>query len=304
MGGLLTELGKQIAERWLSLLVLPGALLLTVLAAGHELGHRRWYDIAVLPGRLGAYTDQWAGTSSRLVALLAGVLVASAACGVCAQALGSLLERGWLAAGWQGWPAPVRRLAERRTERRRARYAGRRDAVARAAAEHGPGTRAVQAARHRLRRVAQVAPDRPTWAGDRLHATETRLRRDLGVDVGMVWPQLWLAASDTTRAEVTAAREAMARAATLAGWGLLYLLVAAAWWPGLLVSAAVTATAWHRARAATDTYATLVEAVTRFHFPDLARQLGLLAEGSPPSRRTGELVTEYAASGRLPSDEP
>lgn len=300
MGGLLTELGKQIAERWMSLLVLPGALFLAVLAAGHELGHRRWYDIAVLPDRLGQYADQWAGTTARLVILLVGLLLAAAACGVCAQALGSLLERAWLAADWQGWPAPLRRLAERRTERRRRTYRGRRDAVARAAVESGPRTPAVRAARQRLRRLAQVAPDRPTWAGDRLHATETRLRQDLGLDVGVVWPQLWLAASDTTRAEVTAAREAMARAATLAGWGLLYLLVTVQWWPGLLVSAVVLAVARHRARAATDTYATLVEAVARFHVADLARQLGLLEEGQgPPTRRMGELVTEYTTAGRL-----
>ncbi|WKX71612.1 hypothetical protein [Streptomyces sp. XD-27] len=134
----------------------------------------------MLPDRLGRYTDQWAGTSPRPAVLLAGLLVVSAACGICAQALGSPLERGWLAADWQGWPGPARRLAHRRTVRRQARYSLRRDAVGRAGAEFGPG-----------------------------------------------------------------------------------------------------------------------EAVTRFHFPDLARQLGIVGEG-PPTRRTGELLTEYLASGRLP----
>ncbi|MGW0842506.1 hypothetical protein ACWD26_20540 [Streptomyces sp. NPDC002787] len=34
-------------------------------------------------------------------------------------------------------------------------------------------------------------------------------------------------------------------------------------------------TAWHRFRATTDAYATLVEASTRLHASDLARHLGL-----------------------------
>ncbi|WP_326770755.1 hypothetical protein OG978_44460 (plasmid) [Streptomyces sp. NBC_01591] len=51
MGGLLSELGKKLAERWFSLLVLPGALYLAVLAVAQTLGHTHPFDALRLAGR-------------------------------------------------------------------------------------------------------------------------------------------------------------------------------------------------------------------------------------------------------------
>ncbi|MBV7698338.1 hypothetical protein [Streptomyces sp. TRM70350] len=306
MNGLLAELGKRLAERWLSLLVLPGALFLAVLFAGARLGHGDWYHLAALPGRLDRRTAALTGSTANLLVLLLAFLLASAACGVVAQALGSLLERLWPAADWPGWPTPTHRLVRRRIARRRGRYDRWRDRVGRArAAQHLDGADPdaaalrVAVARHRLHRVADDRPDRPTWTGDRLRGVESRLREDLGVDVTVVWPHLWLHVPDTTRAEVTAAREAMARAATLTGWGLLYVCVAAVWWPGALIPLAVAATGWVRFRAATDAYATLVEAATRLHCRDLAQQLGMGRSG-PLTRETGTALTAYLAEGTPP----
>ncbi len=134
--------------------------------------------------------------------------------------------------------------------------------------------------------------------GDRLNAVATRLDRDLDLDLGTAWPYLWLTAPETTRSEITAAREALDRAATLAGWGLLYIVVGALWWPGLAAAAAVIASARHRARSATDTYALLIEATVRLYATALANDLGL----QPPSTLTRE--TGWALTNLLQLRSP
>ncbi|MFI1030989.1 hypothetical protein [Streptomyces sp. NPDC020951] len=308
MNGLLTELGKKLAERWLTLLVLPGALFLGALAAGRELGHTRWYALGTLPTRLERHTGSLAASTADLLLLLLAFLLAAAACGLAAQALGSLVERLWLAADWPAWPTAthtvVRRLIARRArlfDRRRAQ-AGAALAAAGLADPEADAAHRAAVAGSRLRRVADATPARPTWTGDRLHAVETRLRGDLGLQVAVVWPHLWLHVPDTTRAEITAARESMLRAATLAGWGLLYLAVAALWWPGVLLCGAIMGTAWHRFRAATDGYATLVESAVRLHAQDLARQLGIGRRG-PLTLAHGAALSAYLTDGRDPAPD-
>lgn len=324
MNGFLTELGKKLAERWFSLLVLPGALFLGVLAAGRTLGHTRWYDVHALTERLGTHTAAPSRSSASLFLLLVAFLLAAAACGLAAQALGSLMERLWLAADWPGWPRPAHRPVLRLIARRRHRYNSRlADLGGSAADDHAldsparngpsgdapggaidplPADHRTAVARHRLDRIADTPPARPTWTGDRLHAVDVRLRTDLGIAVAAVWPLLWLHVPDTTRVEITTAREGMHRAATLAGWALLYLAVTVVWWPGLPLSAAVMATAWYRFRTTTDTYATLVEAATRLHVRDLAQHLGLLPleDAVPVTLRQGIDLTAYVTNGQTP----
>ncbi|MEV6393538.1 hypothetical protein AB0M39_01945 [Streptomyces sp. NPDC051907] len=313
MGGLLAELGKRIAERWLTLLVLPGALYLAALATAQTLGHAHPVDLTRLSRRL----DQWAAaaqphSSSRIALVLLGLLLAAAAAGLAAQALGSLAERLALAADWEQWPKRARRLARRRVARRREqwlaaseRYAREREeaAAARARAHRAGGsaqplpTDGLGTAYAALVRIAPELPERPTWMGDRLAVVATRLDRDLDLDLATVWPHLWLSVPDATRTEVTAARGDLTRAASLAGWGLLYGAVGALWWPGALLAAAITATAWRRARAATDAYATLVEAVCRLHTAALARELGLEVSG-PVTRPVGAELTRLLQTGQ------
>lgn len=306
MGGLLAELGKKLAERWLSLLVLPGALYLATVTTGLALGHAHPFDV----GRLGRRIDELstgaqADSSGRLAVVMLALLLAAAAVGVAAQAAGSATERLWLAAGWRQWPTPLRHLAYDRVARRRTRwtaamnrYVQRREAVAAARARaHRTGRAAPSApsddldvAYGSIARIATELPARPTWIGDRIGAVATRLDRDLGLDLATVWPHLWLTAPDTCRTEITAAREALTRATTLAGWGLLYLAAGALWWPAAMIAAAIIATAWRRARTVTDSYATLVEATVRLYAPDLARHLGL-AQAGPLTRQTGSELT-------------
>ncbi|MFE2640336.1 hypothetical protein ACFXKF_37280 [Streptomyces scopuliridis] len=82
------------------------------------------------PFNLARLTDQittWANhpatdTAGGQVVLLAAALASAAAVGLAAQALGSLVERLWLAADWPTWPPPFHQIAAWRTIRRRRRW--------------------------------------------------------------------------------------------------------------------------------------------------------------------------------------
>ncbi|WP_396449003.1 hypothetical protein [Actinomadura sp.] len=293
MGGFLGELSKKLAERWLTLLVLPGALYLAVAAIARTLG-RAGPAHALDVGRVTAQVTAWAKdpaatTAGGQVVLVAGILAGAAAAGLAAQALGSGVERLALASGWHGWPRPLRSLAQRRVENRRKRWKDAHDDYHRLYGEARtvlsgaqPDQQEVEKKRKKRHaafrtrtRIALEEPDRPTWMGDRVHAVTLRLRRDLNLDLPTVWPVLWLHLPDTARSEITAARQALARAATLGGWAVLYLLLLWWWWPALPISVVVVAIAWRRTRTAVNAYATLVEAAVRLHVRDLAEQIGV-----------------------------
>ena len=297
MGGFLAELGKKLAERWLSLLVLPGLLYLGPLAAAYTLGHRHVFDLGRITRQLDTWTTSPGVTTGRLVLILLAALLAAAGTGLAAQALGSLTERGWLTDRWQSWPPPLRHLAESRTRSRARRWRAATETYQRqlytTGAQRATGTETegdLGAAHRAVTRIAQEKPARPTWIGDRVHAVIARLDREHDLDLPTIWPTLWLAMPETTRTEITAARQALTRAATLAGWGLLYLVVGALWWPGLLIAVAIMGTAWRRARTAADTYALLIEAAARLHTAELARSLGIDHTG-PLNQQTGWALT-------------
>ena len=312
MGGLLSELGKKLAERWLSLLVLPGALYLAIAAVAHVLGHAHPFDLPRLTGQVTAWADAPAArTLGGQVVLLAAVLAASAAVGLAAQALGSLAERLYLAADWHTWPSLFRRRVDKRVTGRQARWdaAARiwyqhREAAARALASGGQRADSAprQAAHRAMTRIAPERPARPTWSGDRIHAAAERLERDHHLDLATVWPHLWLFLPDAPRAEITTARQALSRATTLFAWVLLYLPLALWWWPAALITAALTLTGWVRTRSAADTYALLLEAATRVHAGDLARHLGHDLPGSLTPEAGDELTRLLAPSPPPPPD--
>lgn len=287
---MLAELGKKIAERWLSLLALPGALWLATLTTAHVLGHRHALDVSLLVHRIDAWASSATGRSpSGLAVILLAVLLGSAGVGLAAQAVGVAAERLTLAAGWAHWPPPLRQFAEHRVTRRRQRWEElvqardaqqelRRRARARSRVtslpDSAPATDPGRSPRDPAL-VSQERPARPTWSGDRLHSVEVRLERECRLDLPTVWPAMWLALPDSVRGEITAAREALARAMVLGGWGMLYLIPAFLWWPGAVIACAVALAAWPRARAATDIYALLMEGAVRLYALDLARSVGL-----------------------------
>ncbi|TDO48603.1 hypothetical protein EV643_107233 [Kribbella sp. VKM Ac-2527] len=312
MAGLLAELGKKLAERWLTLLVLPGALYLAVIAAAVALGQTE----ALAPGRLTDQFTTWATspTVSSLggqIVVLGAVLAGAAGAGIAAQALASVLERLWLAADWHTWPWPLRALANAQVNRRRQRwtvsagnYQEERD---QAALLRTRGQRADplsrHAAYHRLTRIAPEYPARPTWCGDRIHAVAVRIERDLRLDLSTVWPPLWLTLPEAVRAEIQAARLALSRAFTLGAWAILYVVLAIWWWPAALIALGVAVAALTRARTATDTYAVLLESATHLYAGDLARQLGLETSG-PFTADTAAALSEllHRAPFELPDN--
>lgn len=302
MDGFLAELGKKLAERWLSLLVLPGALHLAVGAAAHALGHRHAFEPGRLGDRIGAWADSVAalGTGGRVV-LLAAVLCGAAVVGLAAQGLGSLVERGALAVGWRSWPRPLRDVADRLTDRRAARWntadaAFRREAERHRAAarSRNGGARPDPAARDRAYRtrnaVAAERPDRPTWSGDRLNATAVRMNTHFRIDMAAVWPPLWLQLPEAVRAEITSARQDLTRATVLGAWAVLYAPVGVLWWPAVVVAAILALAARHRIRGSATTLAVLHEAALRTYAVGLARHLGIDHEG-PLSPELGDLLT-------------
>lgn len=302
MGGFLSELGKKLAERWLSLLVLPGLLLLATLAAAQTLGQRHSVEATRLIDRVNAWTtDPATGRAGTVALVLSGVVLAAAGLGVLAQALGSLTERLWFAENWPAWPWPLRHMAQRRVKCRAERWRTATDAYqqrldqrrqAHVRGQHSLGASSLDLARagQAVTRIASEQPARPTWIGDRIHAVVVRMHRDYQLDVATVWPPLWLTVPETTRAEITSAREAFTRAAALFGWGLLYLPVFLLWWPGLVLAGAITLTAWRRARGTAEAYARLVEAALRVHTPALAWSVGLDHKG-PLNPQTGWALT-------------
>ncbi|WP_268822173.1 hypothetical protein [Yinghuangia soli] len=301
MGSLVSELGKQLAEKWMSLLVLPGALYLAVATAAHTLGHSHALDAPMLSREVTAWAERPAAhTAGGQLVLLMAFLLAAAAVGAIAQAAGSFVERVALAQDWTQWPRPFHGFAQRRVTARKAKWtthvADYRQARADAVAELRAGRRADRAARDaaydRLTRTSQELPARPTWSGDRINAVSVRLDREHGLNLTAVWPYIWLTAPDTVRTETSTARQAIARATALSAWGVLYLLLTIWWWPAALVGAVLITAGWRRTRAATDLYAQLLEASIRVHAPELSRIMGLPA-AEPFDLAAGVALTDH-----------
>ncbi|MEU6831523.1 hypothetical protein ABZ894_22985 [Nocardia beijingensis] len=303
MSGLWSELAKKLAEKWFSLLVLPGAFYLALAATARTLGHAHALDVGLLTRRVTDYAKNPAVTSTGgQVLVLAALLATAAAVAFVAQSLGTLLERGVSAAEWQAWPLPGRYLARRSLTRRQRRWdsadADYRREYQQALAPD-PTARPDPALRHRAARLrARISverPERPTWSGDRIHAAAIRLDRDHHLDLAPVWPSLWLVLPDPVRDQITTARTALSRATTLAAWSVLYLALTIWWWPAAPLAAVIAATAHHRIRTTADTYATLLESATRLHATTLATQLGIDHTG-PLDRQLGHTLTRHLRS--------
>ncbi|MGC9496881.1 hypothetical protein [Streptomyces sp. WG7] len=299
MGGLLTELGKRLAERWLSLLVLPGALFLAAAFAARTLGHADALDLDLLVREVQAWRPApGAGAGARLAVLLLLVALLSAALGVVAQTLGSFVERVWFAADWSVWPWPLRSFTDRLVSKRRRRRAEATAAYERErlrvgeslAAGNAESGAALRSARLAVERVSREEPHRPTWTGDRMHAVSLRLARDLDLDLATVWPALWQMLPDAPRQHIESAREALSRATALVAWAVLYALLAVWWWPALPLAVAMFITAKLRMRSATEAYAALVEASVHVYTAELAERLGVPVYGVL-GRRAGWEIT-------------
>ncbi|MDT0342551.1 hypothetical protein [Streptomyces litchfieldiae] len=287
--GLLSELGRRIAERWVALLVLPGLVFTATAAAAFSLGHGDWAELDLLRDRL---ADLGAGSgagaqpgSVRTALLLTGVVAASAASAFVARALGAPFEALLLGR----WPRVLRRPAAALTRRRRAawRALDERYETARAAGADGHHLGELADDRNRL---ALAEPRHPTWTGDRMHAPATRVEREYHLDLAAAWPRLWLLLPDSSREPLAAARQRFDEANALGGWAVLYTALGALWWPGALLGLSIGYVARRRARVAADGYAELVEAAVDVHLHELIEHFD---DATRPVRpQAGARVTE------------
>ncbi|QNP66325.1 hypothetical protein [Streptomyces genisteinicus] len=299
MNPLLATLSGKLTERWLNLLVLPGALFLAAAAVGTRLGHRHWHDADRLRATLDALADRPAldrtGTAALLVAL---VLLAATAASLAAQFLGGGIERYWLRSGRDPLSRALTRRRARRWRERDARYEASLDGIT------APGGRPTATPETLARierllaardRVALHEPTRPTWYGDRVQATAERVHAGYGVDLAALWPRLWLILSEPAVRQIQSVRTAFTAAARLAAWAAGYALLACWWWPAALVAAGCAAVARTRAHDALDAFAELVEAAVDVHARELAERVGLVGPADPAAvlgHEAGESLSE------------
>ncbi|MFD4605695.1 hypothetical protein ACFWPQ_47760 [Streptomyces sp. NPDC058464] len=262
MNAFLDEVGKKFAERWMSLLALPGLLYLATAAVAVTLGHRNAWNLGMLSGQITEWSTSRSLRSVGGAALIVvAVLLGSIAAGLLAGALGHLVEMMWTMPGRR---RPARWLAARRRTRSRAAKSR-----ADAAATQAELSEAIAEAN----RICLLEADRPTWIGDRLRVTRLRVAAFYGLDIDSTWALLWLILSEDARNELSAARDAFATAARITAWGLLYLVLVAWWWPALFIAAGTLMTAHLRSRSATANLAALIEAVVDLHAQDLANRV-------------------------------
>ncbi|MCX4970790.1 hypothetical protein OHA98_39810 [Streptomyces sp. NBC_00654] len=287
MNPLLATLGGKLTERWLNLLVLPGALFLAATALCTTLGHRHWHDIDRLRTTLDDLATRPAldhtGTAALLVAL---VLLTATAASLAAQFLGSVIEQYWLRFARDP-------LSHALVDRRRRKW-GRREQeldaaypVTRTDTEDGdavptpaPTHAQIQALTDARNRVALRKPTRPTWYGDRMQATADRVEAAYGVDLAALWPRLWLILPEPAVHHIQSAHDSFSTAARLAAWAVGYALLACWWWPAALVAVGCAAVARSRARDALDALAGLIEAAVDVHGRELAGRVGLIGTDS------------------------
>lgn len=313
--GFLAEIGKKLADRWLNLLVLPGALWVVALIVAIRLGSQHPFDIARLRTWLNAEAAQPGSHSIATVILAAaGLLAAAAAAGLLAFALGAIVQRAW---GFPGYHLPLtwvvgarqqrwsrRRKKATETEKQAIRIASQTaDSQARARA-----SRRARAAEQRLQALGESPPERPTWIAERFYQTARRTSVAYGLDLGLTWPRLWTVLPETLRTDLTSAQDTYAAAARLIAWGVPYILLAIAWWPASVIGVGVVTAGWLRGRAAAAILADLIETATDLYGSDLAAQLGI-STPRPFTAEIGHAITGILrqaplAGGQVPAGDP
>jgi hypothetical protein len=276
--GFLSEIGSRLADRWAAALVVPGLLFLTVVTLAAWLGQDNALDIESLRPKINAIAaDPASHTTGAVLLVGAGVLAASIGAGLAASVAGNLVERTWLLHG-DHYPARAVRAWRIR------KWAA---AEARVREAQPP---VLGSAIARRNAISLIQADRPTWIGDRLHALDERIWRAYDLDLSAAWPALWTLASQELRSDLAAAQDAFSSAARLTGWGFLYLVITPWWWPSALIAVITLIAGRNKARSATETLASLVEATVDLYGRNLAAELGLSCAG-PLSKAVGLAIT-------------
>ncbi|MBY8862392.1 hypothetical protein K7711_38380 [Nocardia sp. CA2R105] len=303
MGTFFQELAKKLAERWLTLLVVPGALFTTAAGIAARLGQQHALDYTRLRT---AATDliAWMARQppgGQAVAVVAALL-ATAGIGLAVQALAGMTRVVWLGP----WPRLLAPLQRRRVTSRRRRWRARVDQrrllqQTYPSESRTPGQQhEIDTAAARVNRLALAEPGRPTWMGDRIHALEAVALDRYGLDLTFAWPRLWLVLPDITRTEITTANAAFAAAVATGTWAWPYLLLGALWWPAAVIGIGIGVTGWVHARAAVTDLAAVSEAALDLHARSLATALGAAEPDrvGPLTLTEGQQLTALIRKGR------
>jgi hypothetical protein len=280
VNGFLGEIGKKLAERWITLLAIPGLLFIAAATAAAVLGQSNALDYA----SLSRHITQWANSTALrsiggTVLIVVAVLVGSVLAGLAASALGRVIQLVWVMPGKH---PPAKWLADWR--RRRSRDA-------KGVADDPSASQAqVLKAITKANRICLIEANRPTWIGDRLRACQVRVDRTYGLDLNAAWPRLWLTVSEVVRDEISAARDAFSASARLEAWAVLYLPLAIWWWPGAVIALVAAMAAILKARLATSNLADLIESAVDLYGRELATQLGHSGTG-PMTATLGKELT-------------
>lgn len=208
MDGILSDLGKRIADRWFAFLILPGvpfAAAVIVAWAMAPSGPAHALDLDVLVRRL----DTLAATARTTKGIVIGCLLVAAVTvvAVLVRELSLVVNRLWL-----GRSAALCRLMRAGIRRRR--------------------RLALDTARRGGYAVPErYLPHRATWIGDRFALVDERVAAQYGVSLARVWPRLWQLRDDRTPKVVSAAWDDYAAATVRVAWAVPYLLVSLFWWP-------------------------------------------------------------------------
>ncbi|WP_409492132.1 hypothetical protein [Amycolatopsis sp. cmx-11-12] len=297
MNDFFKELAKTLAQRWVGLLLVPGALFVVGALVGGRLGHAHALDLSMASQALTAATTSIAGRTGTVQAVvLVAVLLASAGVGLVVQAMTGVTRTLWLGR-WPGAFLTARRIRkwEKRLRRRQELEAAQPADTRSASAQHK-----IDRAAARTNAVAMARPGRSTWMGDRIHAVEGIAAARYGLDLPFAWPRFWLTIPDTARAEITAANGAFAAAVTVASWAWPALLLGVLWWPAIVVALIVGTTGWVRGRAAITDLTSLAESTLDLYGCELAAAVGVETQRStgPMEVDEGARVTAIFRKGR------
>jgi hypothetical protein len=292
MTGFLGEVGQKLADRWASLLAVPGLLYLAAVTAAAALGQAHALSYPDLRRTIEAWAVSPALKSAGGTALIvAAILAGSLAAGLVAAAGGRLIESLWTMPGRR---APAKWLGDRR----------RRRSVRLKAIADAPGDRvAARKAVARADRLCLVEAASPTWIGDRLRACHVRIDKVYGLDLGATWPRLWLTVPDTVRTELGTARDAFSAAARLTAWAVLYLVLAIWWWPAAPIAVITGVAGVIKGRDASGILADLIESSVDLYSTELAKQLGEQVDG-PMSPIVGRRLTTRMRKDRWDPTSP
>ena len=289
----LGEIGRKLAERWVTLLAVPGLLYLGVVTIAAALGQDHALDFPWWSRQVSA----WAGSAALrstggALLIAAAVLTASIAAGLAAAVLGRITEIAWTTPGRH---RPARWLTNWR--RARSQHAKR--------IADDPTSSAVQVrgAIARANRICLVEADRPTWIGDRLRASQIRIQRAYDLDLAAIWPRLWLIVPNVVRTEIGAARDSFTASARLIGWAVLYLILGIWWWPAIVISVMTGATGVIKGRQTADILADLTESAVDLYNHALAAQVGRTIPGLL-TPTTGKELTALIRKSRWDPDSP